>query len=97
MKKVVYISQSHDVFSNLAVEDWLYKKGDFKSNRALFLWRNSPSVVIGRHQNPWTEADVDFCAEHRIPIARRNSGGGTVYHDIGNLNCTFFMPRLVLD
>ncbi|CAG0915242.1 unnamed protein product [Notodromas monacha] len=93
LKKLVYISQSNDVFTNLALEDWLYKQGDFKNSRALLLWRNSPCVVVGRHQNPWVEANADFCAEKRIPIARRNSGGGTVYHDLGNLNCTFFTSR----
>ena len=49
--------------------------------------------MIGRHQNPWTEADVPFLRENAIELARRNSGGGTVYHDLGNINCTFFTQR----
>ncbi len=50
-------------------------------------------MVIGRHQNPWTEADVPFLRSSYIDLARRNSGGGTVYHDLGNINCTFFTTR----
>jgi lipoyltransferase 1 len=89
----VFISQSNDVFTNLALEDWLYKNHDFDHKHLLLLWRNDPCVVIGRHQNPWTESNVPFLREKCINLARRNSGGGTVYHDLGNLNCTFFTRR----
>ena len=85
----VYISQSNDVFTNLALEDWLYKNHDFDHKSLLLLWQNNPCVVIGRHQNPWIEADVPFIRGSDAKLARRNSGGGTVYHDLGNLNCTF--------
>jgi len=87
----VWISQSTDVFSNLALEDWLYRHHDFEHKRLLLLWRNDPCVVIGRHQNPWAEADVPYLRSSYIDLAR--SGGGTVYHDLGNLNCTFFTKR----
>ncbi len=50
-------------------------------------------MVIGRHQNPWTEADVPFLRRSKIGLARRNSGGGTVFHDMGNINCTFFTRK----
>lgn len=52
-----------------------------------------PCVVIGRHQNPWIEANIPKMTESGIVLARRNSGGGTVYHDSGNLNLTFFTSR----
>ncbi len=112
----VFISQSTDVFTNLALEDWLYRHHDFdhkvnKHSRSidnwsrswivfqhlLLLWRNDPCVVIGRHQNPWTESNLPFLRENEISLARRNSGGGTVYHDLGNLNCTFFTRRSSYD
>lgn len=86
----VFISQCNDVFTNLALEDWLYKNHDFDHKHLLLLWQNDPCVVIGRHQNPWTESNVPYLRENKIGLARRNSGGGTVYHDLGNLNCTFF-------
>lgn len=93
IKKSVFISQSSDIFTNLALEDWLYKNFDFGHHHVLLLWVNEPCVVIGRHQNPFTEANVSKLMERGITLARRNSGGGAVYHDRGNLNCTFFTPR----
>ncbi|KAH8405152.1 hypothetical protein KR222_005441 [Zaprionus bogoriensis] len=93
IKKSVFISQSHDIFTNLALEDWLYKNFEFANHHVLLLWANDPCVVIGRHQNPFTEANVSKLMERGITLARRNSGGGAVYHDRGNLNCTFFSPR----
>lgn len=93
----VFISQSNDVFTNLALEDWLFKNHDFDHKHMLLLWQNDPCVVIGRHQNPWTESNIPFLRENRINLARRNSGGGTVYHDLGNLNCTFFTRKSKYD
>lgn len=93
IKKSVFISQSYDVFTNLALEDWLYKNFDFSHHHLLMLWANDPCVVIGRHQNPFIEANVSNLMRKGITLARRNSGGGAVYHDRGNLNCTFFTPR----
>lgn len=96
IKKSVFISQSKDIFLNLALEDWLYRNYDFKNHHILMLWQNDPCVVIGRHQNPWLEANVPELpniTEFGVKLARRNSGGGTVYHDNGNLNLTFFTLR----
>lgn len=64
----------------------------------LLLWRNRPCVVIGRHQNPWQEVAPGLLAPASpdadgVCVARRNSGGGCVYHDLGNLNMTFFTGR----
>ncbi|KAK9506377.1 hypothetical protein O3M35_008328 [Rhynocoris fuscipes] len=91
--KSVFISQSRDIYTNLALEDWLYKNFDFTNHHVMLLWRNEPCVVIGRHQNPWQEADVENLDKSGIALARRNSGGGSVYHDEGNLNITFFTPK----
>lgn len=93
IKKSVFISQSRDVFSNLALEDWVYRNMDLTKHHILMLWQNSPTVVVGRHQNPWLEANPQVLAEKGVEVARRNSGGGTVYHDSGNLNLTFFTAR----
>lgn len=93
ISKSVFVSQSSDVFTNLALEDWLYRNFDLTNHHVMLLWRNAPCVVIGRHQNPWLEANLGPLAERGIEVARRNSGGGTVYHDDGNLNFTFFTPR----
>ncbi|KAH8027633.1 hypothetical protein HPB51_007183 [Rhipicephalus microplus] len=55
----------------------------------LLMWWNAPAVVIGRHQNPWVECSLSAASKLGVAVARRNSGGGTVYHDAGNLNCCF--------
>ncbi|XP_076160456.1 lipoyltransferase 1 isoform X2 [Ptiloglossa arizonensis] len=93
IKKSVFISQSTDVFTNLALEDWFYRNYNFTNHHLLLLWRNDPCVVIGRYQNPWIEYNVQVAEKCGIVLARRNSGGGTVYHDNGNLNLSFFTPR----
>jgi len=93
IEKSVFISQSTDVFVNLALEHWLYRNFDFSKHHVLLFWRNDPCVVFGRHQNPWLECNVQAAEKADIALARRNSGGGTVYHDNGNLNLTFFTPR----
>ncbi|KAJ8023418.1 Lipoyltransferase 1, mitochondrial [Holothuria leucospilota] len=92
-KGVVYHSSSRDIFYNLAFEDWVYKNLNLDSCDVLMLWCNDPCVVVGRHQNPWAECNHKHLKESRVALARRRSGGGTVYHDGGNLNCTFFTSR----
>ncbi|CAK9823180.1 Lipoyltransferase 1, mitochondrial [Anthophora retusa] len=91
--KSVFISQSTDVFTNLALEDWFYRNYNFTNHHVLLLWCNNPCIVIGRHQNPWLEHNSQVAKKRGIALARRNSGGGTVYHDNGNLNLSFFTPR----
>lgn len=93
IKKSVFISQSNDIFTNLALEDWFYRNFDFTNHHVMMLWANDPCVVIGRHQNPFNETHVSNLEKAGIALVRRNSGGGSVYHDRGNLNMTFFTPR----
>jgi lipoate-protein ligase A len=53
---------------------------DWRRTRALLLYRNEPAIVIGRHQNPWLEVSIPRASTDGVPILRRRSGGGTVYH-----------------
>ena len=92
-KVLVLHSQYNDPFLNLAYENWMYDNLNFDQLDVLYFWQNSPCVVIGRHQNPWLECDLWYLREHGVKLARRFSGGGTVYHDTGNLNITFFTNR----
>lgn len=82
-KAICYISSSTNPFFNLALEQYIFEDKQRPEN-ILFLWRNSPCVVIGRNQNVFLEVDVKKANADHIPIIRRKSGGGTVYHDLGN-------------
>jgi len=77
---------STDPFVNLATEEYLVKNIE---EPCFMLWRNTPAVIIGKHQNPLKEVNLTYIQEHQIPVIRRISGGGTVYHDLGNINYSF--------
>lgn len=77
---------------NLATEDWIFQALDANSH-TLFLWRNSETVVIGRSQNPWVECKIDKMEADEVFLARRQSGGGAMFHDLGNTNFTFLSPK----
>lgn len=87
-KLTLYISDSLDVYYNMAVEKYLTQNTE-ADECVLFLWRNERTVVIGRNQNCWAECRVSILEADGGRLARRLSGGGAVYHDAGNLNFTF--------
>lgn len=80
-----FISKHTDVYYNLALEEFLLKQ---RSEDFFFLWRSEPVAVVGKHQNPYKELDYLYTVENGIKVARRLSGGGTVYQDLGNVNFT---------
>ena len=71
---------------NLAAEEWLLRNS---VEHIFMLWRNEPAVIVGRHQNTAAEIDQDFVNEHGITVIRRITGGGAVFHDLGNVNFSF--------
>ena len=81
------ISSNHtDPYFNLASEEYLLK---CFSEDIFLMYRNAPSIVVGKHQNTLAEINLSFVQEKEIIVARRISGGGTVFHDLGNLNFAF--------
>ncbi|MCK5155018.1 MAG: lipoate--protein ligase [Spirochaetales bacterium] len=88
----VYISTSLNPQLNLAMEESLFRNMQ-PGSYILLLYRNNPSVIIGRNQNPWLECSLKLMKDDHVPFYRRFSGGGTVYHDPGNINYSYMTPR----
>ena len=65
---MVLRSTSQNIYKNLALEDWFYQNHNFEENKILLFYKNSPCVVIGRHQNPWTEANIPYLRKNSIKI-----------------------------
>ena len=92
-KKIrILISQVTNPWFNLATEDWIFNELE-PDCQTLFLWRNSETVVIGHYQNPWVECKTDKMEADNVFLARRQSGGGAVFHDLGNTNFTLLSPK----
>jgi len=77
-----------DPYFNLAAEEYVLH--EFAED-CFMLWRNEPSVIVGKHQNTLAEINYDYITRNKIKVVRRISGGGTVFHDLGNINFTFIM------
>lgn len=85
------INKSTDPYYNLSLEEYLLK--NWQDEEELFyLWRNSPALIIGRNQNVFEEINLREVESEDLPVIGRISGGGTVYHDLGNLNFSFIVP-----
>lgn len=78
----------HDPTINLALEEYVLRSAQTDEDMLLF-YINGPSIIIGRHQNTIEEINTSYVTQHGIHVVRRLSGGGAVYHDLGNLNFSF--------
>lgn len=94
MSKLI-LSPYADVYLNLSCEETLFNS--FDGEPTLYLWRNHDAIVIGRWQNAWKECDCKRASEDGVKIARRLTGGGAVFHDLGNLNFTFIVSDTDFD
>lgn len=88
MNMLVLDSPYTDPRYNIAAEEYLLKK---TGGEYAFLYINEPSLIIGKHQNAYAEVDLAYIRRHRLPVIRRISGGGAVWHDQGNLNFSFII------
>jgi lipoate-protein ligase A len=79
-------NKSLDPYYNIALEEYLLKS---MNANIIMLWRSRPSIIVGKHQNTLAEINLEFVRKKDIPVIRRLSGGGTVFHDPGNINFTF--------
>ena len=82
------IMKSHDIRENLATEQYLMNAKQFDEPLLLFYYEK-PSVIVGRNQNTLEELNQKYVEDHNIVVTRRLSGGGAVYHDLGNLCFSF--------
>lgn len=83
--------KGHDPYWNLAAEEYLLKEF---SEPVFRLWRNSESVIIGQNQNAFAEINREWVSARNIPVVRRLTGGGAVFHDLGNINFSFIERRV---
>lgn len=82
----LFMLETTDPHLNLAIEEFLFQSA---GEDLFLLWQNAPTVVIGKNQNAYAEINLPLAQDMGIAIARRITGGGAVYHDLGNLNYTF--------
>lgn len=92
----IIIGNQYNPHLNLAVESSLLNGGD-DDTVTMFLWKNQQTVVYGYNQNPYTECNVDMLLSEGGYAARRRTGGGAVYHDLGNLNFSFVAHKNLYD
>lgn len=77
---------STDPYFNIATDEFIFK---YLKEDCFMLWRNDNAIIVGKHQNTLAEVNVEYVKEKGIKVVRRLSGGGAVYHDLGNLNFSF--------
>ncbi len=97
MKNIqVIVSNQYDPFLNRAVEQYLTDHQD-DGGVTLYLWKNQQTVVIGYNQNPYSECNVKLLLDEGGHLMRRGTGGGAVYHDLGNINFSFIADKKLYD
>ena len=92
----VIISNQYNPFLNRAVEQYLTDNQE-KNTITMYLWKNQRTVVIGYNQNPYTECNVKLLLDEDGHLMRRGTGGGAVYHDLGNINFSFVADKALYD
>lgn len=89
MKYINYFGT--DPATNIAMDAWLLENL-YADEPVVALWQNAPTIIVGQNQNTWAEVNLDYVKEQQLPVIRRVTGGGAVYHDLGNLCFTLILP-----
>jgi lipoate-protein ligase A len=92
----IIISNQYNPFLNRAVEQYLTEHQE-ENTVTMYLWKNQQTVVIGYNQNPYSECNVKLLLEEGGHLMRRGTGGGAVYHDLGNINFSFIADKRLYD
>jgi len=96
MKLQTLISNQYNPFLNRAVEQYLTEHQE-EDTVTLYLWKNQQTVVIGYNQNPYSECNIQLLLDEGGHLMRRGTGGGAVYHDLGNINFSFVADKSLYD
>jgi len=89
----VYKNNSTDATYNIGLEEKIFEEYD-SDEEFFMLWRNAKAVIVGNNQVIENEVDLEFAKEHGISVVRRKTGGGAVYHDLGNVNYTYISKNV---
>lgn len=89
------INNSLNPYFNLALEEYLFKNRELGDD-VLIVWQNEPTIVVGKNQNTCAEVNMEYTDANNIKVVRRMSGGGAVYHDLGNINFTIIVDKASL-
>lgn len=88
-RMLTFINESTDPFYNQAFEEFVFE--NYPEDDVFYLWQNRPAIVVGCYQNICREVNVHALRRRGVPVVRRMTGGGTVYHDLGNVNYSFML------
>lgn len=86
---LTFINESTDPFYNQAFEEYVFE--NYPEDDVFYLWQNRPTIVVGCYQNICREVNVHVLRRRGMPVVRRMTGGGTVYHDLGNVNYSYIL------
>ena len=89
LRMLTFINESTDPFYNQAFEEFVFE--NYAGDDVFYLWQNRPAIVVGCYQNICREVNVHALRRRGVPVVRRMTGGGTVYHDLGNVNYSFML------
>ena len=89
LRMLTFINESTDPFYNQAFEEYVFE--NYAEDDVFYLWQNRPAIVVGCYQNICREVNIHALRRRGVPVVRRMTGGGTVYHDLGNVNYSFML------